>query len=317
MKHWKIGDMDTESWNIYQQVLDQKMIKIQNIIQKYSDNPMAQTEIFITKTLDAITAATIDAAKQWVGEARTGQIKKPWINRELIQLMQTFRREKRQIQPILNRIRNLIKYYRIFTRNPHHPLPTKIIKQHLGRKQYEKFRSFNNMDRYKKKRIRMAKRKWLMKQADKMVDKMDTGRWYQTLKQMEDKILNHSERIGRIIKPDVSIKQLDDQQRLKLSNKDYKKNDEETANEVARYMTTIGTNENPGYQNTLLSSRDLARQFDTEFDFKNRNIKADKHKKEMYRLTEEWKMDELLHALHCCPMLYGLVLSELIFLCLR
>ena len=148
--------------------------------------------------------------------------------------------------------------------------------------------------------MRWTKRRWLRKQAEKLVDKIDPKNGHKMIQQMESKLLGKREQIGRIIKPQISIQPLDAQQRLKLKYQDYTMNDNETAMEIASYMTTIGTKDNPGYRKGLSSSRQLSRELDEEFDFKKRDVDPNVHQRAMQQLTSKWTLDEIHHALYSC-----------------
>ena len=120
MKQWQLNNVDVETWDNYLVMLDQKMKQIQHVIQQNNNSRMIFTKKFITETLSATDTNIIETAHQWIGEINAGMIQKPWIDKKIIQLIHIFRKEKRKIRPILNRIRNLKCYHRKFTKNPNH-----------------------------------------------------------------------------------------------------------------------------------------------------------------------------------------------------
>ena len=300
MKHWEIDQIDPESWQQFKYDIDIQMDQILYEINKYKFHPITQSRSFIAKTLSTVNKAIINTAKRTIGETKRGKINEPRINKEISLIIREFRKQKKRIQPILNRIRNLRNKYRKLKFNRRYILSKDIIKQHVGSKQYEEYMAFNQRDKQKKRKIRWAKRQWLQQKANQLVDKINPRNWYNILKQMENKILNKNDKIGRIIKPAVSVQQLNNKERMKLKYTDYTKNDKETAEEIANYMITIGTKENPAYNKQLASSREIARRFDQEFDLKNRNIDQVKYQQELHKLTQKWNLDEIKYALNCC-----------------
>ena len=87
---------------------------------------------------------------------------------------------------------------------------------------------------------------------------------------------------------------------MKLRYIDYTKSDQETVTEIAAYMTTIGTKDNPGYRDELLSSRSTARELDAAYDLKHRKIDTSTHREAVHKLTTKWTLDEFKYALKCC-----------------
>ena len=54
---------------------------------------------------------------------------------------------------------------------------------------------------------------------------MQTQNWHQHPRQMEQQLLGSKEKIGGLIKPNISAQPLDDQRRLQLKCNDYTMND--------------------------------------------------------------------------------------------
>ena len=102
----------------------------------------------------------------------------------------------------------------------------------------------------KNKMMRAAHRKCQETKIKQLATKNKDRLYYKLIDEMSNTGYGKHKQIQQIIKPNIAVRD-DDVNWDSLTNYDYTKNSNDTANEVNHYINAVGNHSNPNYKSSL------------------------------------------------------------------
>ena len=293
---WNVVDAGSDDWNRFDGYVESGIKRLDEVMlepfRQSSSN--TRSSAILDAAVQHIQDMTNHAAKHSFKKYGQSDPTKAWMTPDIKEIIE----ETHKLRKPFNKISARIKRFR-------RKLPNTLtedeklqrIKQWVGERDLQIMRAFQIQQRFKKKKIRNAKRQWQMRKVRALRVDTNGKKWWETLNELEAIALNQSKHqsIPRMIKPKVFCVDPNKEERAALRTSDFTMDDSETANEINDYFNSIGTVANPNYKNERDVSRERARELDREFDFDPET--HPNHRTELEKLTADFTETELnFHA---------------------
>ena len=153
---WNLNNISTNTWDEFRDIIQKNMDEFQQILDQLMNQQQYSKGQIMHVAMDVMQQIITNAAEQTIGRKTIHNIDKPYINDEIMQIINDVHTMKKRNRHIMNTVRNIKNEWR---RSHDEALPESELKHKLGTKHYQIYKCITIKDKQKKKLIQTAKRK--------------------------------------------------------------------------------------------------------------------------------------------------------------